>query len=362
MANTITITGIEKHGPVLVCITDDLKDRNYKINLQLGTIYGMSGRPLQSVNRLVQNLTHQRLNSGEYFRPILEFFAQYGLIFCSAVESLLSYPELIPSYLELSFVRSLVKDYDGKLPKGYVTWCREKYKKFNSESLSAFKYEIAISQWPQTLRDNIEKINHGMGINLAHRTNYDKELCLSLVRMINNSLRQYQIRDICSAISAFIDKILARPYLRHYIDDTKSIKTAHQIINDVLDAERNKMVLKTEARIAALDGILVDDFVIKVPSAMEDFIDEGEQQHNCVGYHYHDKIARGNTFIYFLRRAENPNQSYVTCRYEWNMGTVEHRIRYNELYENGPLFSKIDRMITSLLYGRVDALPERRMK
>ena len=46
-----------------------------------------------------------------------------------------------------------------------------------------------------------------------------------------------------------------------------------------------------------------------------DLIDEGFQQNNCVGYYYNDSIENGDNCIFFLRKKDKPEKSYITCRY-----------------------------------------------
>jgi hypothetical protein len=59
---------------------------------------------------------------------------------------------------------------------------------------------------------------------------------------------------------------------------------------------------------------------------MEDFTNEGNMQNNCVGYFYHDSIARRHNLVYFIRKATNPNHSYITNRYDISYKrTVESR-------------------------------------
>lgn len=46
-----------------------------------------------------------------------------------------------------------------------------------------------------------------------------------------------------------------------------------------------------------------------------DLADEGFQQNNCVGYFYNDSIKDGDNCIFFLRKKDKPEKSYITCRY-----------------------------------------------
>ncbi|RDY30312.1 PcfJ domain-containing protein [Lachnotalea glycerini] len=57
-----------------------------------------------------------------------------------------------------------------------------------------------------------------------------------------------------------------------------------------------------------------DDYQIMVPRNAGEIIEEGRQQHHCVGASdiYMDRMNRGESYILFLRRKESPNLPYYT--------------------------------------------------
>lgn len=56
-----------------------------------------------------------------------------------------------------------------------------------------------------------------------------------------------------------------------------------------------------------------DNFEVFIPNSKEDFIDEANQQHNCVFRTYYPDVVSGKLFIVFIRRKDNPTHSYITC-------------------------------------------------
>lgn len=69
-----------------------------------------------------------------------------------------------------------------------------------------------------------------------------------------------------------------------------------------------------------------------MPTTPKELIDEGEQQHNCVGVYYNDSMSEGNVFIYFIRKKNEPEKSYITCRFDmYTKETVEARYKFNGL-------------------------------
>ena len=104
-------------------------------------------------------------------------------------------------------------------------------------------------------------------------------------------------------------------------------RTFNRIFDIYDDALNFLRLYKEVAEILPIESLFNEDFIVVVPKKIEDFTDEGRQQHNCVGYYYHDSIVDGKNLIYFLRKKDNPTHSFVTCRY--NLGyreTTEYRM------------------------------------
>ena len=59
--------------------------------------------------------------------------------------------------------------------------------------------------------------------------------------------------------------------------------------------------------------------ILIVPKSGDEIRAEGEALHHCVGG-YVSKVARGETNIFFIRRADKPNEPYFTM--EWKNNTV----------------------------------------
>lgn len=345
----IIITGVKKEGPIITCETNDFKGRTYRIDLNTYQAYGLNNRPIKRFSTITDKIPHEaykKCNSILYLVHIL----------CTTndpekrriIESFFSYPDLL-DHVDNALVQYLCKKYEGKIPKGFVAWCRENGGKITLERLLEFEKYKKLESFPVNLKKQLEAIKSGMGINLLTETEYNKELCVSLVQIINNSMKRYEI-DCDLRIKRIIFILKNDPSLFSYLDTTKSANTALKILKTINDNKRNEAVLATEAKISKLNGMIIENFMIKIPSSQDDFIDEGKQQHNCVGSHYHDSIARGENLIYFLREPKCPNKSGVTCRFNIKaMKTVEHKTIYNREYDNPYLFKQIDTLICELL-------------
>ena len=100
------------------------------------------------------------------------------------------------------------------------------------------------------------------------------------------------------------------------INSEKDIKKIIQFLKDKENEKISKGIMLTQSFYSpAIDGIINDDLIVVVPKNIEDLINEGIQQHNCVGEFYNERIADGEDFIFFIRKKSNPKESYITCRY-----------------------------------------------
>ena len=59
--------------------------------------------------------------------------------------------------------------------------------------------------------------------------------------------------------------------------------------------------------------------ILRVPRVAQEIKNEGAALHHCVGT-YVDRVAKGQTHIFFVRRVEEPDSPYYTM--EYNKGRV----------------------------------------
>ena len=65
-----------------------------------------------------------------------------------------------------------------------------------------------------------------------------------------------------------------------------------------------------------------DSFIVVLPTCENDFIEEGNNQHNCVGrFGYYEKMLQGRSNVVFIRRKDEPNKSFITCEVD-NTGNI----------------------------------------
>lgn len=130
------------------------------------------------------------------------------------------------------------------------------------------------------------------------------------------------------------------------IDSNRSYSKNKVILHRVANEEKYTILSNNLQKLNFINNLEIGDYVIKVPQNIEDLIDEGKQQNNCVGSNYNTSIVRGENLIYFIRKKDNINKSYVTCRYNIDgKATYEHKIKNNQPYNDEVLINQIDNII-----------------
>lgn len=92
--------------------------------------------------------------------------------------------------------------------------------------------------------------------------------------------------------------------------------------------KKNKILRKLVEEISPIFTMEDESMKIVIPKSKEDFVKEGQSQHNCVAGYYKRMIKR-ETVVVFLRKKENINQSYCTVELSLEGDIKQNRIACN---------------------------------
>ena len=82
-------------------------------------------------------------------------------------------------------------------------------------------------------------------------------------------------------------------------------------------AKRNKLTDITLAKISERCTELVpkhDSYTIIIPNCVNDFVREGQNQHNCVSS-YVESVLKHRCIIFFIREISEVEESFITAEY-----------------------------------------------
>lgn len=348
------MTNIEKDKNRLVCTFNTGKQSYF--DFKTHETVGVSNKPI-TINSFKRYFTFEHSRSDliaeeskklyKIIRAILDWYSVPIKALCEA-EPMLSYIDMIdeniPTY-HLPFI--ITKG----IKKGYIAYCRENNKKINEESMNEFEvYSIT-----KGLSGDFN-VNYKIIKMIKEKCNFDnfeelpKSMLLKIIKVIKRSFNNYEIPDFFTLSALLNDRHIFSLTIQ-YFDDNRSFEHNLKTLEMLRDKARNEEIVRREEKIKDLEELsLPDGLCISVPCSMKEFTIEGEQQNNCVGSYYHDNIARGHDLIYFIRRKDNADKSYVTCRYNTSrQKSVETRVKNNVAYHNDTLFEIIDKEIKKLL-------------
>ena len=170
-------------------------------------------------------------------------------------------------------------------------------------------------------------------------------------KIMISTIKNGEIPSICDIRDLVKD--IVKYEIFDVLDGNRTLSYNIKLYNTVLENRKNEKLEKQLQKLNFINGLEFDNYIVVVPQTIEDKADEGKQQNNCVGYYYDDSIIKGENLIYFLRRKNKPNKSYMTCRYNIpTASTVEHRYKNNINVCNETeigILKKIDKIIKEKL-------------
>lgn len=263
----------------------------------------------------------------------------YAPIFSLFADAKMFENEWIFNYIDdLREIREFIRDCryyrldSSKMPQGMLKYFNDTNTDISEKEIikymSILKYGVAGANFIKNYGiEEYEVIEEYIGM---------KNLQKSLIASVKN----LYVAKISSEIDSLfhILKIADENTLtqiRDMFDTNRDIGYNNKIIKKFVDSTKNVKIEENLRRLNFINNLEMGDFIIVVPQTMEDKAKEGQMQNNCVGYYYDDSIKKGNDFIYFIRKKENPNKSYITCRYNVRSNnTVEYRLKNNSPVRN----------------------------
>jgi hypothetical protein len=244
--------------------------------------------------------------------------------------------------------------YDGEIPEGFVDFCLKNNLMLNYISYKIFQSSKKIKDYPEDVRilvaEYIEEINS---------SELPKEHIVKILRAYKNSVLKYgsYAFDGHSTLRYTLTYVGQFPELIKLINNQSSFALVANAVDKnyklLKDKEQQEQIQKNQNKIKELENLVYEDYCFIVPTTLEELIDEGKQQNNCVGSFYNNSMVRGENFIYFIRKKNEPKKSYITCRFGvYTKETVEARYKFNDVVskeEDGRAILKASEFIKKII-------------
>lgn len=212
-----------------------------------------------------------------------------------------------------------------KLTKDYLNWCREHDDFVCLRTTQEYYQEKLEDSIPKELKPYYVM----MKIHIATE-NIDRETLFKLLKIIKYTVCHLRADEAVNDIEDLYD------LTNNLTDENKKLLNTNRTVSQnyrIIEQQKfvnNEAFENTLRRLNFMNDKCFDDYIVVVPQNVMDLVNEGFQQNNCVGYYYNNSIKNGNNCIFFLRKKDKPEKSYITCRYSVdNKEVVEARYKNN---------------------------------
>lgn len=364
MAQLVNITAVTKEG---TNVTLRIEGKKFPITYDM-TTHVMRSYTNRSVTKFPISAVcgHELSQTDRLIVKALRYATNTQCETLEKLERYLVYPELLKNI-------SRPQDLPRDCPKGFVKWLQDNEKPLTDNSLNEFNFFKVKQHLTREDNDIINLlttgdncpysqncsfiINYYVKMSAERRKKFNQILKTSLKNMSWNLSRdihcfeEFAIRRI-RRIRDWDGDICPENW-EDFVDTNRTFSYNYKVLKEIAERNKNKALIATEDLIRPITELSNEQFVIVVPETVQDFIDEGNMQHNCVGHCYHSSIRNGNNFIYFIRKTDSPKHSYITNRFNRNeRKTIESRKVNNSNNDDKQaqeLIKKIDEKIRKLL-------------
>ena len=360
MATTAFMTSANKTGTM---VTITVQDRKFPITFDMTT-----GQYTSYTGRAVKHFPCAAVgaNGLSHIDKLLISATRDGVEALSRLELFLGQPDLLETV-------HFIYDLPVECPKGFIKWIREKQKPLNEDSLHEFKTVQALRQQTKEDLEIYEFLTTTEGSPIDRIFVKGKKLTDwylttdPATRKIFNKILKVSLKgfswNFAKDMMTWLEYFIAPVYHHRlsisidnpiqYANTNRSFAWNNKMLSEIAESQVEESIIAKEDIIRPIEALSNEQFTVVVPSSLKDFTDEGSQQNNCVGYYYHESIAEGRNLIYFIRKTNSPDKSYITNRFSIQFQrTTETRMKNNTLNNDQDAIQfiyRIDEMIRELI-------------
>lgn len=362
MAKDLIAEKIEKQGVNIVITVN--RDKPIIYNVLEKTITSFTGRKLMGLQSTLQCLCKTRVECAIYNALKCVDTLRGRTLEIDSLIPWISYPELFENRQYNSYTMP------SSCPKGFVNWLKENPNKpLSEDSLNEFLVEKTLDQLSTEDKELLKLLedNTVFYVSAMKKFKADYATMTAEQRKLFRQIFRSSTKAICfrlgQDLTAFYYAIMRREYgYREYpenwyeiVNPDRTFEQNLELLRIAMDKQLEKDIIATEDKGRVITELSNDEFTIVVPEKLEDLIDEGKQQHNCVGSHYNKSIANGENFVYFIRHTEDKTKSYITNRFNIGYGrTTETLTTFNRDYDDNnatQLIKKIDEKLKEIFWN-----------
>ena len=261
---------------------------------------------------------------------------------CKESEWVYNYPELFKCVWDMFYFGRDVADESLSCPKGLIPWLKEENKFLTYSNYYQYLLKDSKGKFAEYV------INDNNNINFYFKNYKIIDKLISNENVLEMLYRNFYQNAI---------ELLTEMNNKNYeYDLNRGISYNKKQFDEWKNRHKNELLAIKLQELNFLNGLEIGPYVIKIPQSIDDLQSEGRNQNNCVGYFYNNSIINDQNLIYFLRKKDNVDNSYITARYNLSRhNTVEYRKKNNNSVNNKfeiKIIKDISEMITNYLQKR----------
>jgi hypothetical protein len=128
-----------------------------------------------------------------------------------------------------------------------------------------------------------------------------------------------------------------------------------------IQAQKERNFPKIVKKYLALQNCSCESYVIFIAHSPAELIQEGQAMSHCVGgENYRERMSKGDSLIFFLRRAEEPDKSFVTLEYSPTRKTVLQCYAYDNTKPEQPALDFVNQIWLPYANATVNKMQRRK--
>lgn len=266
----------------------------------------------------------------------------FAIYCCKESEWVYNYPELFKCVWDMFYFGSDVADESLSCPKGLIPWLKAENKFLTYRNYYQYLFKDFKGKFSEYV------INDNNNINFYFKNYKTIDKLISNENILEVLYRNFY-HDAVELLTEMNDK-------NYEYDLNRGISYNKKQFDEWKNRHKNKLLAIKLQKLNFLNGLEIGPYVVKIPQSIDDLQSEGRNQNNCVGHFYNNSIINGKNLIYFLRKKDNVDNSYITARYNLDYhDTVEYRKKNNNTVNDRldiKVIKEISEMITNYLQKR----------
>lgn len=257
-------------------------------------------------------------------------------------ESILCSLRRLESAISVCYENNLECELSSKIeshiPAGFVNWLKEKREILSDINMNNFLIDKKIKEnfsieWHLYIALILKDLYFSNRNSISIIDFLKTECGKTFLKIVKKTLSEgiYNYNRIVPDYNTFEFLMDSPEEGLKLLDTNRNAEKNFKIIREYQEKKEQEIFIKRLTKINFVNQFTKGNYVVVVPQTLEDLIDEGKQQNNCVGSFYNDDILCGRDYIYFIRRKDNSNKSVATARYNVDKKkTVELREKNNK--------------------------------